>query len=249
MLQVSDLVMTFGGIKAVDGVGFELERGMTLGIVGPNGAGKTVLLNCINGVYRNNRGAIRLAGRRIEQLRPHAIAALGVGRTFQSTQQFRDFRVVEYVMLGRLSHQSRSVVACSLSLPNVRRREKIERGAAHAVLKNLGLTEFANNRLSDLAYGIQKQVDMARAIAGEPAVLLLDEPTSGTTTAERVAIGAAVDQLSHAGRTMVIVDHDVGFIAQRCHELLVMNYGKVLASGEPRDVLSRRDVVEAYLGA
>lgn len=240
--------MAFGGIRAVDGVSFRVEKGTTLGIVGPNGAGKTVLLNCINGVYRGLKGEVRLAGSRIDALRPHAIAGLGIGRTFQSTQQFKDFRVVDYVMLGRLSQQPRSLIACALALPRVRSRERTERDAARSVLETLGLAAVAGHRLSDLAYGIQKRVDMARAIACEPDLLLLDEPTSGTTTAERAAVAEAVDQMAGAGRTMVIVDHDVNFIAQRCHALLVMNYGKVLAAGEPREVLARREVIEAYLG-
>jgi len=248
MLAVKDLVMGFGGIRAVDGVSFGLPRGQTLGIVGPNGAGKTVLLNCINGVYKIDSGQVTFGGERVDRLRPHAIASRGVGRTFQSTQQFSEFRVVDYVMLGRLSHQSRSIIGCALSLPNVRNLERTELEIAEGVLADLGLSDIGHHRLSDLPYGIQKQVDMARAIATKPDLLLLDEPTSGTTTGERTGIAAAVDRLAAAGLTMVIVDHDVSFISQRCHSLLVMNYGKVLASGDPNEVLARREVIEAYLG-
>jgi branched-chain amino acid transport system ATP-binding protein len=248
MLDVDNLVMRFGGIRAVDGVSFRLPRGKTLGIVGPNGAGKTVLLNCINGVYRIESGQVTLGGERIDQLKPHAIASRHVGRTFQSTQQFSEFRVIDYVMLGRLSHQSRSIVGCALSLPHVRKGERAELDIAVGVLADLGLSEVGYHRLSDLPYGIQKQVDMARAIATKPDLLLLDEPTSGTTTNERIGIAAAVDRLAASGLTMVIVDHDVNFISQRCNSLLVMNYGKVLASGDPGEVLARREVIEAYLG-
>jgi branched-chain amino acid transport system ATP-binding protein len=248
MLDVHSLVMRFGGIRAVDGVSFRVPRGRTLGIVGPNGAGKTVLLNCINGVYKIESGRVTLGGERIDRLQPHAIASRHVGRTFQSTQQFSEFRVVDYVMLGRLSHQSRSIVACALSLPNVRKLERTELEIAEGILAELGLSEVGHHLLSDLPYGIQKQVDMARAIATKPDLLLLDEPTSGTTTGERVGIAAAVDRLAASGLTMVIVDHDVTFISQRCDSLLVMNYGKVLASGDPNEVLARREVIEAYLG-
>jgi branched-chain amino acid transport system ATP-binding protein len=246
-LTLIDVVRTFGGIRAVDGVSIRAE-GEVLGIIGPNGAGKTVLLNLVNGVYPIDSGAITLDGVRIDGLRPHQIAALGVGRAFQSTEQFSDFRVVDYVMLGRLWHQYSSLYACGLGLPSVRRSERREHGLALETLERFALAEAADVRVSELAYGLQKIVDIARVVAAEPRLMLLDEPTSGTTSTERGAISAVLREIAAPGTTMLVIDHDVNFISTISDRIVVLNYGQVLAEGAATDVLGRPDVIEAYLG-
>ena len=248
LLQVVDVLRTFGGITAVDRLTFEAQPGETLGIIGPNGAGKTALLNVINGVYATESGSIHLDGVRIDGLRPDQIAARGIGRTFQSTEQVRDFRAVDYVMLGRQRHQVSSIVACGLNLPGVGRSERRELALALEMLERFGLGFAASERMSELPYGVQKLVDIARVVASTPRLMLLDEPTSGTTSDERAAIATVLAEVSSTRVTMLVIDHDVSFISTISDRLMVMNYGRLLAEGLPEEVLARPDVIEAYLG-
>jgi branched-chain amino acid transport system ATP-binding protein len=248
MLEVNAVSCEFGGIRAVDEVSFAVERGSIVGVIGPNGAGKTVLLNLINGVYRPTRGSIAIDGTATQRLRAHQIARLGVSRTFQSTEQFKEFKAVEYVMLGGFLHQCRSLTACIFGLAGVRRREKSELRRALEGLDRLGLGRVANEKMSELPYGVQKQVDLARALAAEPTLLLLDEPTSGTTSVERSAISDALTDIGRSDRTLVVVDHDVRFISGHCEHLVAMSYGKKITEGKVADVLAHSGVKEAYLG-
>jgi branched-chain amino acid transport system ATP-binding protein len=248
ILEIADLSCEFGGIRAVDAVSFEVERGSILGVIGPNGAGKTVLLNLINGIYRPTGGTIAIDGKPTHRLRAHQIARLGVARTFQSTDQFKEVRAIDYVMLGGFFQQCRSITACVFGLAKVRKREKSEYRRALEGLDKLGLGRIANERLSELPYGVQKQVDLARAIASEPRLLLLDEPTSGTTSSERAAIADALKEIGQSNRTLVLVDHDVRFISGQCDHLIAMSYGKKITEGQVADVLAHKGVKEAYLG-
>ena len=249
LLEVEDIVRTFGGIRATDGVTFSVEDGDVLGIIGPNGAGKTVLLNLIVGIYRIEQGAIRFDGRRTDRLRSHQLARLGVARTFQSTEQFKEFKVLDYVMLGRFHRQYRSTWACALGLPQVIRSERQERARARETLERLGLGDAYDVRMSELAYGVQKQIDIARAMVSEPRLMLLDEPTSGTTSDERSAIARALTEVAASNSTLVIVDHDVRFLSGQCARLLALNYGQKIAEGTPDEVLRHPGVLESYLGS
>lgn len=247
-LSLSHVLRTFGGIRAVDDVSFEVAAGETVGIIGPNGAGKSVLLNVINGVYGAESGTIRLDDVRIDGLRPHQVTAHGVGRSFQATEQFRDFRAAEYVMLGRLSSQRRSLFTTAVSWPGVRQSEREEFSRAEAALDRFGLSGMALTRIGELPYGAQKLVDIARVLAAEPRLILLDEPTSGTTSVERGVISDVLGEVRRSDVTMVIIDHDVSFISDISERMLVMNYGRLLAEGTPEEVLARPDVIDAYLG-
>jgi branched-chain amino acid transport system ATP-binding protein len=225
-----------------------VQPGETLGIIGPNGAGKSVLLNLINGVYQIESGEITLDESRLDRLRPHQVAARGVGRSFQSTEQFRDFRAAEYVMLGRMSHQRRSMFTTAVSWPGVRRSERAEFSVAEEALDRFGLAGAALTRVGELPYGEQKLVDIARVMAAGPRLMLLDEPTSGTTSVERTVISGVLDQVAKSDVTLVIIDHDVSFISGISDRMVVMNYGRLLAEGTPDEVLARPDVIDAYLG-
>jgi len=247
-LQLDDVSRAFGGIHAVEGVRFTAHAGETLGVIGPNGAGKSVLLNLINGLYRLDRGSITLDDTRIDGLKPHQIAARGVGRAFQSTDQFKDFIVRDYVILGRLGRQARSMLTTALALPHVRRSERAERAVALETLERFRLAEAAEERLGDLPYGVQKAIDIARVIATEPRLMLLDEPTSGTTSIERSLISDVLHEVARTDVTLVVIDHDVSFISSLSERIVVMNVGRLLAEGTPAEVLARPDVVEAYLG-
>jgi branched-chain amino acid transport system ATP-binding protein len=247
-LEVRDAVLRFGGIRAVDGVSFEVEPQTTFGVVGPNGAGKTALLNCISGVYRLHSGDVRVFGESVTAQRPDHIAAMGVARTFQSTEHFKEFRVVDYLLLGRVHQMRASVLGSTVAWPLMERGERRERAAAMDLLEKLELVPYARECLAELPYGVQKRVDIARAIASDPRIVLLDEPTSGTTSSERGPISDAIRMIGAAGVTVVMVDHDVDFVSRHCSRLLVMNFGKPIGVGTPHEMLQRADVAEAFLG-
>jgi branched-chain amino acid transport system ATP-binding protein len=248
-LSVNEAVLRFGGITAVSYVSFDVEEGATFGIIGPNGAGKTALLNCINGIYRLNSGTIHLFGQPIRGLAPHRIAALGLSRTFQSTEHFQRFTVRDYVMLGRSRLAPCSVVGSMALWPWRERSEKAERRAAMDVLEKMELDRFASESLAGLPYGVQKQVDIARAVAAGPRIVLMDEPTSGVTTTEREAVARAVRTVAGTGVTIVLIDHDVDFVTRHCEQVLVVNYGQSIGVGTPEEMLRRPEVIEAFLGS
>jgi branched-chain amino acid transport system ATP-binding protein len=247
-LSVDEAVLRFGGIAAVSHVSFDVQEGATFGIIGPNGAGKTALLNCINGIYRLNSGSIHLFGQPVHGLAPHRIAALGLSRTFQSTEHFQRFTVRDYVMLGRSRLAPCSVLGSMALWPWRERSERAERRAAMEVLEKMELDRFASEPLAGLPYGVQKQVDIARAVAAEPRIMLMDEPTSGVTTTEREAVARSVRTVAATGVTIVLIDHDVDFVTRHCEQVLVVNYGQLIGVGTPEEMLHRPEVIEAFLG-
>lgn len=247
-LTIRNLSLRFRGLVALEGVSFEVPAGATFGIVGPNGAGKTALLNCISGIYRPSQGSIRVFGTEVVTRAPHRISALGIARTFQSTEHFSEFSVLDYVLLGRIDHLRCSVTGSLLLWPARQRLERQERRVVMDVLESLGLAEHASSRLGQLPYGIQKRVDIARAVAAAPKMMLVDEPTSGTTTSEREDVSRAIDSAAQSGITIVVIDHDVSFVRRHCGTIVVMDSGRQLALGAPVEVLQRPDVIEAFLG-
>ena len=194
-LEVRSAVLTFGGLVALDDVGFTAADGEIFGIVGPNGAGKSALLNCITGVYRMDSGSVRYRGQPIERLKPHQIAALGVARTFQNTDYFKHLAVEDFLMLSLMSEQPTSIVASALALPRIRRRDREGRAEARGFLEEFGLGAYAAHTLGALPYGVQKRIDIVRALVAKPSLILMDEPTSGMPVAER---GAVADIIRHA---------------------------------------------------
>jgi branched-chain amino acid transport system ATP-binding protein len=248
-LDVAGVVVAFGGLKAVDDVSFVVAPGETFGIIGPNGAGKTTLLNAVSGLVPLQQGTVRLDGAELHGLRPDQRTARGVSRTFQAAEVFNEFRVRDYVSLGRLSGQRQSVVGAALRLPGIIRAERAERADVERLLATYGLSHIADEVLRELPYGVRKLVDILRALFGRPLVLLLDEPTSGTATSDRVALREALQQAGQDGLTTVVVDHDVQFVSDLCDRLLVVDFGQELGTGAPAEVLARADVRAAYVGA
>jgi branched-chain amino acid transport system ATP-binding protein len=248
LLEVDGLTLLFGGITALSGVSFTMTPTKTLGVIGPNGAGKTALLNCICGVYRPQEGSLRFDGEEILGRRPEHISALGVSRTFQGMDHFSAFRVADYVMLGRTYRLGRSVVASAIGWPGSERRERSERAAVMSILDECGLGEVADEPLDAIPYGLQKQVDVARVIASGCRLALLDEPTSGTTSSERVVISRSVEMLTERDIAVILIDHDVQFVTEHCAELLALSSGQQLATGPTTEVFARTAVREAFLG-
>jgi branched-chain amino acid transport system ATP-binding protein len=246
-LEVEDMRIAFGGLRAVDGASFAVGPGEVFGIIGPNGAGKTTLLNGVSGLIPLAGGRVLLNGKAVSGLRPHQIAALGITRTFQNAQYFKDMRAAEYVTLG-LMRQHLSLLGPALGTRRVRAQEAEYRQRSVAALESLGLPDLADERLRELAYGVQRLVDVARALVSQPTVVLLDEPTSGTVRAERERLEEIITGLGTQGVTTVVVDHDVNFIRRCCHRVFVMSYGQPLGVGTPEEVFARPDVREVYMG-
>jgi branched-chain amino acid transport system ATP-binding protein len=237
VLKVMNLSKSFGGLKAVDDVSFEVAAGQLFGIIGANGAGKTTLLNLITGYYPLSGGAITLDGRRIDGLPPYRIASRGIARTFQITQPFAEMSVLENVMTGAL-----------FSRNGVRRSIEEARAFCAEPLRLVGLTELADQPAGSLTLGAKKKLELARALAMEPRLLLLDEVMGGLTPSEISDVMATLRRIHAAGTTMVMIEHLVHVIVELCDHVLVMNFGRELRRGAPAEVVADPLVVEAYLG-
>jgi branched-chain amino acid transport system ATP-binding protein len=248
-LGVEEIDLWFGGTHALDHVAFEIYEGETFGIIGPNGAGKSSLLNCVNGYYRPQKGRVTFRGRDLRRMAPHRIAGLGIGRTFQNIELSPDSTVLQNVMLGRHIHIRTGVIREVLRIGPAQRQEALQREKVEEILAFLGLARLRHHAVSDLPYGQQKLVELARALAMEPTVLLLDEPTAGMTADERADVGAQVRRLNQEmGITLVLIEHDAGFIRELCDRVVVLDFGRVIAIGTPDEVMADPAVIEAYLG-
>jgi len=249
LLSLEDVRRTFGGVRAVDGVRFEVGAGEVHGLIGPNGAGKTTLLNLVSGLIRAEGGAISLDGRRIDRLPSHRIAALGITRTYQSIRLFPALTAADNVLVGEHLLRRDPLWKRMLFLPSVRSEERAAREKALHLLARVGLSERAGERAANLSYGEQRRVEIARALASEPRVLLLDEPTAGMNPAEVASIAALIRDLARRGHTVLLVEHNVKLVMDVCERITVLDFGKVIADGVPAAVAKDPAVVAAYLGA
>jgi branched-chain amino acid transport system ATP-binding protein len=249
LLEVRSLSLHFGGLIALEDASFSVAQGETLGVIGPNGAGKTTLLNCISGLYRYRAGDVLFDGTSIRRLQADKRTGLGVARTFQSADYFAEFSALDFVLLSRLRFQRKGLLGCTLGLASTRRSERDEARRALEFLDRFGLADISGQPLGLLPYGTRKTLDIVRATLSEPKLLLLDEPTSGTTMEDRESLLAILTEISVSERlTTVVVDHDVAFVTALCNQLLVMNSGRILAFGNPAELLARPDVISAYIG-
>ena len=249
LLRVQDVSVRFGGIVALDGVSFGVDAGRIVGLIGPNGAGKTTLFNCISRLYQCDAGDIRFDGRSLLAVARHRVAGLGIGRTFQNLALFRSMTVLDNVMVGHHCRTHGGFFANALRLPVAAREDGAARERARSLLGELSLEAVAGSVVADLPFGTQKRVELARALAAEPRLLLLDEPASGLNHEEVEALGALVREVrARFDLTVLLVEHHMGLVMRISDRVVALNFGKVIAEGSPQEVQRHPDVVSAYLG-
>jgi branched-chain amino acid transport system ATP-binding protein len=249
ILAAEDLGISFGGVRAVDGVSFEAAPGQVLSIIGPNGAGKTTLFNLVSGIYVAGRGRVLLAGKDVTGVSPDALAARGLSRTFQNLQIFQRMTAAENVMVGRHLREHRNFLADLLRLPSVLRQNASTRAAALELIASVGLKDCADLPAGSLPYGACKRLEIARALAAEPRVLLLDEPAAGCNPVETEEIDRLIRAIADRGVAVVLVEHDMKLVMKISDRILVLDRGRPLAEGTPREVRDNPAVIEAYLGS
>jgi len=247
-LRIDDLRLRFGGLTVLDGISFEVASGELLALIGPNGAGKTSVLNCISGIYRG-QGAIRLGEIDIAGKPPHVIARLGIGRTFQHGELFPDMSVLDNLLTGRHARIGTGPLAEMLFLPSVRRAEIAHREAVERIIEVTELERYRHAPVGSLPFGVQKIAVFARALAMEPRLMLLDEPSAGLNRQEREDLARFILRLKHDLKlSMIWIEHDMQMVADLADSIHVLDYGRTIADGFPVAVLNDPGVLRAYIG-
>jgi len=250
VLGVEDLSISFGGLAALSGLGLEVREREIFALIGPNGAGKSTVFNVITGLYRPSRGRITLGDDDLLALAPHQIARRGVARTFQNTEVFRQLTALDNVLIGRHTHLRAGVIRGALWLPGVGREEARARESAYALLARLGLGDVAGVEAGSLPLGAQKRLEIARALASEPRLLLLDEPAGGLNPTETQTLMVVIRGLrDESGLTIVVVEHDMELVMGISDRVAVLDHGRKIAEGRPGEIARADAVVEAYLGS
>jgi branched-chain amino acid transport system ATP-binding protein len=249
LLEATGITLSFRGVNALSDVSFSVEPVTIHAIVGPNGAGKTSLLNCISGVYRPQRGTVRFNGRDLTGVAPSARTGLGIARTFQNIALFRGMTVLDNLLIGRHVHQHTGVVAGAVYFGPGRREEIAHREIVEDVIDFLEIQHIRKKVVGTLAYGLQKRVELARALALEPKLLLLDEPMAGMNAEEKEDMARFVLEIhEERGTGIVMIEHDMGVVMELSNRVTVLNFGERIADGTPDEVRRNRDVQDAYLG-
>ena len=248
ILRTENVTQRFGGLVAVNDVSFELHKGEIVGIIGPNGAGKTTFFNDITGMYTPTEGKVFFKDTDITGKKPYEITALGMARTFQNIRLFYRMTALENVMVGMHTSTKANLIDCILRTPHHRRTEKEAEKRALEVLELTGLSEHKYDYATSLPYGLQRRLEIARAMATNPEVLLFDEPAAGMNEAETSDLMEFIRQLQGMGYSILLIEHDMRLVMNICERLYVLDHGNLIAQGKPEDIKSNQQVIEAYLG-
>lgn len=248
LIEVTGLSKTFGGVHAVEALSFSVDAGQIYSVIGPNGAGKTTLFNLITGIYTPTQGEIKLKGEGVVGLEPNQLAERGMCRTFQQMQICMNMTALENVMLGRHLQLKSSLLTTMLRLPSLLKDEEDCRDHAIELMKFVGCGEYLETEASAMSYGALKRLEIARALASNPKIVLLDEPAAGLNGTETAALEELIKKIAAQGITVVLVEHDMKLVMGISDRLLVLNYGRKLAEGTPEEIRNNPDVIAAYLG-
>jgi branched-chain amino acid transport system ATP-binding protein len=253
VIDIKALTMAFGGLKAVDQVDLDVRAGEIVGLIGPNGAGKTTFFNCITGIYPPVSGDIFLippgkAPERINGIKPNKITSSGMARTFQNIRLFQNMTALENVMVGRHCRTSAGVLGAIFRGPRTRAEERSIVSASYTLLHNMGLGEFVNEHAKNLPYGAQRRLEVARALATDPFLLLLDEPAAGMNPQETEGLMDLIKTIRKSGVSILLIEHDMKLIMRISDRIIVLDHGLKIAEGRPEDIRTNKSVIEAYLG-
>jgi branched-chain amino acid transport system ATP-binding protein len=248
VLRVSDITQVFGGLTALDNVSLTVRKGEITGVIGPNGAGKTTLFNIVTGIYEQTSGTIHLEERNITGFAPERLARLGMVRTFQNIELFGQMSVLENVMVGLHTRSSSGILACAFKLPGHVREERAIRDKAMQWLDFVGIADMAKIQAANLPFGKGRLLEIARAMALEPRIILMDEPAAGLNSRETAELAILIRKVRESGITVALVEHDMELVMDVCDQILVLNLGRKLAEGSPREIQENPAVIAAYLG-
>ncbi|CUU79102.1 high affinity branched-chain amino acid ABC transporter ATP-binding protein [Campylobacter hyointestinalis] len=249
ILSLQDISKNFGGVQAIDKTSFSVDSGEIFGLIGPNGAGKTTMFNIITGAYSPSSGQVVFDGKSLSGVKPHEIVNLGIARTFQNIRLFNSLSVLENVLIGLNSSTKYSFAEAVLHLGRFGRAERAAKQKAYDILGELGIAKFADEFAKNLSYGAQRKVEIARALATNPKLLLLDEPVAGMNPSETDELACLIANLKNdKNLSILLIEHDMKFVNKLCDRVLVLDYGKVIFEGLPSDAVKDKEVITAYLG-
>jgi ABC-type branched-subunit amino acid transport system ATPase component len=248
MLRLSGITKIFGGLTALEDVSLSVAKGSITGIIGPNGAGKTTLFNIVSGLYTQTAGQVYLDGENISLFAPEKLATLGLVRTFQNVELFSQMTVLENAMVGLHTKSKSGILSCAFKMPGQIREEKFIKGKAFEWLEFTGLADLANLTAGSLPFGKGRLLEISRALALEPQIILMDEPAAGLNSRETVELADLIRKIQKLGITIVLVEHDMELVMDICESIIVLNLGRKLAEGTPREIQENPKVISAYLG-